>query len=501
MRKSAEDAQNEQHATSPPQTRPSLRSPVTFEPQQHPLPDKTMEGAYRSRSYPHMLPHLRQGAFNPRPHPYYAPRFSENVYGSQAYQMDKRSVDGGYRTSSQACGSPSFNQAAYTHAPYIHGAYNQATWTPMGPIRDSMTDPVTYGTRRVSFAPSPETRMGRSSRGTPYRDTGGMRDASEELEGSRMREDTSDYTSDEGAGGRFKEEPHTPGHSGPSQDVSGDPGHSISLPQTPQNWSAMYQSHSDSRLNAYSDSSDFLEGTPSFMEKIINPPGGPANYTMSEDGRLSTTVDSDYESLIEGFESLRGRYPPWRNIGEGRRESRYSGGVEPWPCNSYPEAVSRRHVSDAALLKRGLPLTNRKKVIKRAYGVNDPENIAIINMKDNQGLSWQEIVDRLNEKRVAEGKTKFLTVTAVANRYSRNCPVLMSAAGIKFIPLSVRRNMANGEVEAPRIDWTKDNDVTLVTLFNAYEVSRWETLAEEFTGETGIEVHPAEVARRYSAIN
>ena len=110
-------------------------------------------------------------------------------------------------------------------------------------------------------------------------------------------------------------------------------------------------------------------------------------------------------------------------------------------------------------------------------------------------------MDRINEKRVAEGRTKFLSVTAVANRYSRNCPVLMSAAGLKFIPLRLRRNMADGEVEAPRIDWTKENDVTLVSLFKAYEAARWATVADEFMDETGIEVHPMEVARRYSAIN
>jgi len=499
MRKSAADAQDEQNATSAPQIHPSLRSPVTFEPQQHSLRDKSLEGAYRSRSYPHVLPPLMKDAFGPQSHAHYSSRFSKSDHGSQAYQVDEHFVESGYRTPFQAYTSPATNQAAYTHEPYDQGAYDQMTWAK--PIRNSMTDPVTYGTRRVAFAPSPETRMGYSSRGTPYRDTGGMRDASEELEGHRMREEINDHTLDEGSGGRLKEESHTPGPNIPSRNASGHPDHSISLPQPPQNRPAMYQSHSDSRLSAYSDSNDFLEGTPSFMEKIINPPSGPANYTMSEDGRLSTTIDSDYDSLIERPESLRGRYPPWRNIGEGRRESRYAGGVEPWPCNSFPEVVPRRSVSDAALLKRGLPLTNRKKVIKRAYGVNDPENIAIINMKDNQGLSWQEIVDRLNEKRVAEGKTKFLTITAVGNRYSRNCPVLMSAAGIKFIPLSVRRNLANGEVEAPRIDWTKENDVLLVTLFNAYEASRWETLSEEFREETGIEVHPAEVARRYSAIN
>lgn len=507
-----EDVQHSHSAVNLPQTHPSLRSPVTFEPQQPHTPEMATKGAYLSRTYPHVMP-LRRDSLGPRSYPREVSHVNENMYDPRAYQVDERSMDGTRRTSSLA--SPqtpypqeSYTQESYAQTPYSQGTYNQAAWSSLPSIQRSSTDPMAYevqsgyGTRLSSFTPSSGRIMRAFSHKDPDRGIGGMRDASESLEGNEMEVDASNYILHEGAEGWFKKEQHSPSQAGPSLNMAGYPKHTSSLPQTPQKRLAIHQPHKENRkYNISSDSDDFLEGTPTFMEKIINPPGTPAKYLMDDDGRLSSTADSnyDYDSMMEGFEAMQGgRYPAWRNIGEGRRESRYAGGVEPWSCNAVPPVVPRRSVSDASLLKRGLPLTERSKVIKRAYGVNDPENIEIINMKDNQGMSWREIVDVLNEKRVAAGRTRFLSVTAVANRYSRNCPVLMAAAGLKFVPLRLRKN---GNMEAPRIDWTEDNDVTLVNLFKAHEASRWETVADEFQEETGIEVHPMEVARRYAAIN
>jgi hypothetical protein len=166
-----------------------------------------------------------------------------------------------------------------------------------------------------------------------------------------------------------------------------------------------------------------------------------------------------------------------------------------------PRPVPRSSVSDAALMKKGLPVTKSDKCINRAYGANDPENIEIVNLHDHYNLTWSEIAERMNAKRVAEGKTEQLSITAIANRYSRNAPVLMGAAGMTFVPLAKRRKMAKGEMEDhPRIDWSAENDVRLVEIYQAYEAARWETICREFQEETGIEVHPMEVARRYAAI-
>ena len=508
MRKSAEDTEDAQHehsAVNLSQKHPSLRSPVTSEPRQPRASEMVMKGAYGSRTCPHGMLPPRRYSLRSRSYPREVSNVNEIKYGSQAYQMDERSMDDLPHTPSS---QTPYNQESYTQESYTDQPYNQATWSSPKPIQHSMTDSVAYetqsgyGTGLSSFNPSSELIMRDFSREDSYRGMGGMRDASESIEGNEMEVDASNYMSHEEAEGRFKKEHYSPGQAGSSPNMFDHPKRPHSLPQTPQIRFASDQSHKDNnKYHINYDSKDFLEGVPTFMEKIINPPGSPAKYMMDDDGRLSSTANSNsgYDSMIEGFEAMNGaRYPAWRNIGEGRRDSRYAGGVEPWPCNTVPPVVLRSSVSDASLLKRGLPLTHRKKVIKRAYGVNDPENIALINMKDNQGMSWRDIVDVLNEQRVAAGKTKFLSVTAVANRYSRNCPVLMAAAGLRFVPLRLRRD---GGMEAPRIDWTEENDVILVNLFKAHEASRWETVAEEFQEETGIEVHPMEVARRYSAIN
>lgn len=234
--------------------------------------------------------------------------------------------------------------------------------------------------------------------------------------------------------------------------------------------------------------------TGSFPDQIVNPP------TIRRGERISQASSFHHDSFASNAQPQRAPYPQQRYNSDSRRESRYSSSVEPRHTNAIPETVSRSTVSDAALWKRGLPLTNAKRVIKRGYGVNDPENIAIVNMKDQEGLSWQEIVERINQKRVAEGKTRFLTVTAAANRYSRNCPVLMSSVGKEFYPLSVRKRIDKGEIVAPRLDWTAENDLTLVKIFKEYEAQRWEAIANEFAAATGIDVHPIEAARRYAAI-
>jgi len=280
--------------------------------------------------------------------------------------------------------------------------------------------------------------------------------------------------------------PRTPLQSGDSLFVSRYPVHPSSIPQASHKRQAMPRSYSDngfveeSEQGEYSDSPD------------------PTNYNLGLNGDSSPTPGYERKSRIDGF--MPPRYPPWRNIGEGRKESRFSGSVQSPTRNKMPRAVPRSTVSDAVLLKKGLPVAKGKHCINRAYGVNDPENIEIVNLHDHHNMSWAEIAEKMNAKRVAQGKTQQLSITAIANRYCRNAPVLMGAAGMKFVPLAKRRKTAKGEEDVPRIDWTAENDVVLVEIYNAYEEARWETICREFQEETGIEVHPMEAARRYAAI-
>jgi hypothetical protein len=333
-----------------------------------------------------------------------------------------------------------------------------------------------------------------------YDGTRGVEDESGgEMEEYAMRDD---YEVDTGLNGHHQNEhyrPRTPLQNGDSLFVSRQPVHPSSMPQASRHRPAMPRSYSVNGLVEDPDSGECSDSPSNFMHDFVDH-NNPGNYNMGSNGDISPTPGYERKPRVDGF--VPPRYPPWRNIGEGRRESRFSGSIQPPPAsNTMPRAVPRSSVSDAALLKKGLPVTKGKDCINRAYGVNDPENIEIVNLHDHHNLTWAEIAERMNAKRVAAGKTEQLSITAIANRYSRNAPVLMGAAGMKFVPLAKRRKMAKGELEDyPRIDWSAENDVRLVEIYQAYEAARWETICREFREETGIDVHPMEAARRYAAI-
>ncbi|TAQ91034.1 hypothetical protein B7494_g645 [Chlorociboria aeruginascens] len=187
---------------------------------------------------------------------------------------------------------------------------------------------------------------------------------------------------------------------------------------------------------------------------VIQGRNGTTRATARPDGQPYTQPNSP---LLENPENYFN--DPGRNL----EQSRYSGANIPWGMNLLPKTVPQSAVTDAALIKRNLKRGNGEKVCKRSYGANDPENIAIVNMKENDHLSFAEIVRRLNDKRIETGKNPGLSVCGVTSRYNRTAPLLFAAQGKAFVPLSERRKgeTNHGEwIERPK--WTDEMDVALL---------------------------------------
>ncbi|KAH6673557.1 hypothetical protein B0J14DRAFT_654218 [Halenospora varia] len=207
---------------------------------------------------------------------------------------------------------------------------------------------------------------------------------------------------------------------------------------------------------------------------------------------------SDYNNRNKNGKRSRATLDqPFRNIGEQLAESRYSGADMPWGINKTPEMTDSENVSDASLLKRGLSRTDGPRVCRRGYGANDPENIAIVNLKEHEGLTFAEIRERLNDKRIKEGKTPSLSVTGVANRYNRTAPVLFSSQGLEFVPLSQRKNKPGTH---SRVEWTNEDDLALVQSFNEYDHARWPAVAKMFEDKTGKAITPEIAAQRHAIL-
>ena len=175
----------------------------------------------------------------------------------------------------------------------------------------------------------------------------------------------------------------------------------------------------------------------------------------------------------------------------------------PWDISVDPEMVEQSQVSDASLLKRNIARGKGKKICKRSYGASDPENIAIVNMKEFDNLSFDEIARRLNDQRVQEGKEPSLSAVGVNSRYNRTAPLLFSSQGKEFIPLSKRRGKAREVYEASRdgiMEWNEQLDLTLVNAVKEVDAARWNTVATLFEKMTGKTLTAAAAAVRHSML-
>ncbi|PVH82663.1 hypothetical protein DL98DRAFT_653054 [Cadophora sp. DSE1049] len=182
--------------------------------------------------------------------------------------------------------------------------------------------------------------------------------------------------------------------------------------------------------------------------------------------------------------------------------SRYSGDPSlNWGLNQDPPSVSQTAVSDAALLKRGLTRGAKEKVCKRGYGANDPENVNIVNMKED-GMSFAEIVEALNETRVANGRAPSLSVCGVTSRYNRTAPLLFAAEGKQFIPLSKRGKgqvLADGPLYERPV-WNDQLDLVLAQVVKDIDKDKWTRVAMEYNRRTGKNISAQSAALRHTIL-
>lgn len=130
-------------------------------------------------------------------------------------------------------------------------------------------------------------------------------------------------------------------------------------------------------------------------------------------------------------------------------------------------------------------------------GINDPENILIVNLKDTQGYSWKEIAEELNDRRIGEGKRSSFTANSIQNRYNRNAPYILGAHGIPWVPVSQRKKRIAGRNSGiPPIPWDDRLDRLLLNTIKEVDSQRWARIATLFTQESDIPVTAKEVAMR-----
>jgi hypothetical protein len=135
---------------------------------------------------------------------------------------------------------------------------------------------------------------------------------------------------------------------------------------------------------------------------------------------------------------------------------------------------------------------------KRSHGPNDPENILIVNLRENEKKSWPEICQILNERRIKEGKTPSFTPNGCHNRYNRNAPILFAAEGKEFIPVSVQRKLEKNP-NGP-MNWDDETDTSLILAVKEVDSQKWDRVATLFNDLTGRQITAAEAALRTKVI-
>ncbi|KAG4437557.1 hypothetical protein IFR05_006944 [Cadophora sp. M221] len=230
--------------------------------------------------------------------------------------------------------------------------------------------------------------------------------------------------------------------------------------------------------------------------------GGPRGQLFSHDTLVSPIASPTSAYVSKKRKSMDPSGPRFNQPGASLGPSRYSGDPSVgWGLNQDPPSVPQTSVSDAALFKRGLTRGAKEKVCKRGYGANDPENVNIVNMKED-GMSFGEIVEKLNLVRVENGRAPSLSVCGVTSRYNRTAPLLFAAEGRQFIPLSKRGKgdvLADGAItEKPT--WSDDLDLVLAQCVKDIDKEKWGRVAKEFNRRTGKNIGAGAAALRHTLL-
>jgi hypothetical protein len=124
-------------------------------------------------------------------------------------------------------------------------------------------------------------------------------------------------------------------------------------------------------------------------------------------------------------------------------------------------------------------------------------------MRDNDGMSFDDIASFLNAKRTEAGRVPSLTISGVNGRYNRTAPLLCAAQGREFISASQRRRgiMApvlggcdNGSI------WGDELDLELVKSVKEYDANKWNAVAAMIEDNTGAVFDARQCAIRFSML-
>lgn len=217
----------------------------------------------------------------------------------------------------------------------------------------------------------------------------------------------------------------------------------------------------------------------------------------------------DDDERMYGYQSsLVGRHPSVRS--HATSQTSFDGRARsPVPAQSQHGPKTRiQKVSRAALHKRGLKEGQEEEVLQRGYGVNDPENVEIVNMKETGDFSFEDIARILNDKRLSEGRDPKLTTTGVNGRYNRTAPTLFESQGLHFVSLIERKRNPGaarmhgkpiGEVGGePQDLWNaNEHDKILVDAVREYNAEKWRIVADKVAEKTGLRFPENQLAKRF----
>lgn len=287
-----------------------------------------------------------------------------------------------------------------------------------------------------------------------------------------------------------------------------------------------------------------------YISDVKRPYTIPKRSTGSKRKNVNVSPRGSPESLDSSSHTTkrsrrqRNNSPPVFNagagVGVGLAPSRYSGAQMPWHVNADPPMTRAQEIKSASLVKRGLKKGQEDKVCVRGYGANDPENIAIVNMKEKEGLHFAEIQRRLNEQRTREGRKNNMSFCSVASRYNRTAPLIFASEGRHFVPLSQRRdrelakrhgkpifdddddeaeeesqpaedNVFRSAASPPAAEgsqlrkmkqgeWNEELDLLLVKMYRDYDANRWYSMARTFTELTKLKVTAEQIATRHTLL-
>lgn len=200
------------------------------------------------------------------------------------------------------------------------------------------------------------------------------------------------------------------------------------------------------------------------------------------------------------------------------RKGGYGKGTARRETHLPPPLIDANSRSTAYKLKRGVSGNGRSKRIsvhggRAGKGLNDPDNLLIVKLKEVEKMNFKQIAKIINDGRVSRGQLPSYTSNNINCRYNRTAPQLYQAKNKKFRRLADRVNGAKSQVWAHRVTeeeeelagWTDVLDIDMVRFHNNYEESKWKTVAKQMREKMNDEDHPdwpsaVECAQRYMHI-